>query len=402
MPRNTPERVSLQRNLALLFGISICRNLLFIVPVIVPYFADHIGLDFQAFLASEVVFAVTVAAMEVPSGWLADIWRRKSAIALGGGFMSAGLLTFLWADSFLTAAVGQVGMGVGISLMSGADSALLYDALQRHRQQRHFRRLEGRRHGLGLATVGLSAVVGGLMYEADPVWPVIATAVAVIGVVVCAMLIDEPERQPQVAVVPAGPVTTPTVFGPTTGVALIVLTGGILFASTNVSVWAQQAYFQAMALPASAFGLLMAVGSLCGGIAGWFGHHLDARIGAVRALAGLWLSLAVAFALAGASVGWSGVALLLLGWVAWGAGWPLLQTLLNRRVAARRRATVLSTASLAIRFGFIPLSTLVGWLSDHYGIGMGLTALSVWLLVGGGLVWLITRLNGPQPAPLAS
>ncbi|MDP6872960.1 MAG: hypothetical protein QF521_05490 [Alphaproteobacteria bacterium] len=57
-----------KRTVTLLYSIIICRSMVFIVPVIVLFFSQRIGLSFQEFLASESIFAATVVAMEVPSG----------------------------------------------------------------------------------------------------------------------------------------------------------------------------------------------------------------------------------------------------------------------------------------------------------------------------------------------
>ena len=123
----------------MLYGIIICRSMAFLVPVIVPFFAEEIGLSFQEFLGSEAIFVATVVVMEVPSGWLVDVWKRKGAIALGGLFSAMGVALFIPANSFADAALANGFMGIGISLFSGADSALLYDALRQHRQDGRYR-----------------------------------------------------------------------------------------------------------------------------------------------------------------------------------------------------------------------------------------------------------------------
>ena len=64
----TLPRDPTRRAVILLNGVIICRSMVFLVPVIVPYFALRIGLDFQEFLAAEAIFAAAVLGFEVPSG----------------------------------------------------------------------------------------------------------------------------------------------------------------------------------------------------------------------------------------------------------------------------------------------------------------------------------------------
>lgn len=55
-----------------------------------------------------------------------------------------------------------------------------------------------------------------------------------------------------------------------------------------------------------------------------------------------------------------GIALLLVGSVTWGAGFPLVQTLISQRVSSAYRATMLSAVNLAMKLVFIPLSAGIG------------------------------------------
>ena len=85
--------------------------------------------------------------------------------------------------------------------------------------------------------------------------------------------------------------------------------------------------------------------------------------------------------------------------VAWGAGWPLLQTIINRHVGPARRATILSIAGAAIRLCFIPLSAAIGWLAMGGGIGIALIGLSGILFIFGGsallLLWCLIGGHAP-------
>ena len=69
------------RNIALLNGFSAARSALFLLPVVVPYFGDHVGLSFRETLLTEAAFAATMVLTEVPSGWLAGHWRRKNVLS---------------------------------------------------------------------------------------------------------------------------------------------------------------------------------------------------------------------------------------------------------------------------------------------------------------------------------
>ena len=385
-----------RRTVLLLYGIIICRSMVFIVPVIVPYFALKIGLSFQEFLVSETIFAAVVVIMEVPSGWLADVWKRKGAIILGGLICAGGIALFIPASSFLDAAISKGLVGLGYSLFSGADSALLYDALRQHGQEGRFRVDEGRRHGFGLYAVALSSLAGAWLFTIDPELTVLGMVGAYLGTVGFALFLEEPERRQQ----PAPRARPGALISANRVVIVAIITTAILFSATSVAMWSQQPYYIALGIDVQWFGLLLALGFLIGGLGGQFGHHLDRWLGALPALAMLWAILVGAFVATGLWPGWGGVGLLLLGSAAWGAGWPQMQTIINQRVGSARRATVLSIAGAGIRLGFIPLSAIIGMLTTDHSIATAVLGLAgILFVLGGPALWLLWYEVGESATP---
>ena len=194
-----PKRTRLDRDIRLLNIAKTAHNAIFIMPVMVPYYQYQIGLTFQELLLGEAIFAIVIVAMEVPSGWLADVWRRKSVLQLGF-FLNVFCYLLLWlADGFWMAITAQALIGVGISFLSGADVALLYDRLAEEDKTDDFRRLEGQRHGLGLYGLAFASVIGGLLYVVLPDLPILLTALMEFIAGVCAILVTEPARRMKAA-----------------------------------------------------------------------------------------------------------------------------------------------------------------------------------------------------------
>ena len=89
--------------------------------------------------------------------------------------------------------------------------------------------------------------------------------------------------------------------------------------------------------------------------------------------------------------GWAGVFLLYGGALAFGFAQPALAGIVNRRIGAERRATLLSLVSFAVRAAFIPLSAVMGWLAAANGIASALLFLACFLVLGGGAAVLALR-----------
>ena len=117
---------SLHNNIRNLYLLGFFNSFMVINPVFVPLLQGH-SLSMNQVLQTQALFALTIALFEVPSGYIADIWGRRRAILLGSILAAVGFLCLLRADSFVDFLILEVIIGLGVSLVSGADLALLYD-----------------------------------------------------------------------------------------------------------------------------------------------------------------------------------------------------------------------------------------------------------------------------------
>ena len=80
----------MNRNIRLIYTHSIFTQMLFLLPVVVPYY-HSIGLSFRDFLLGEAFFSAVVLLAEVPSGWVSDVWKRRTTLMCGALFGMIGL-----------------------------------------------------------------------------------------------------------------------------------------------------------------------------------------------------------------------------------------------------------------------------------------------------------------------
>lgn len=388
----------LQRNLRLMDAYTIGTNMLFVLPVIMPYYRDQIGLGFREFLIGEAAFAATIVLLEVPTGWLSDVWQRKHTLALGFFFDLVGYACLLVADSLFMAVLAQMLIGIGISLCSGTNTAILYDSLLSAGREKEYRKREGRRMAIGFYTTAFSGVIGGLLYPLHHQLPVTLMTVTMLVAIVMACMLDEPERhKKRTAHHPLKDmaVTLRYALHGHAEVAFIIFFSAALFCSTKLIMWAQQPYYMAMKVPEAWYGVLMAAGFMLGGASSHFGHLLDGRLGPYRALAFFW---ALAFGVCLVTsfyLGWTGAALLMVaGTCIFGAAAPRVNEAINDHIDSSRRATILSTQNLMTSLLFIPVSTAIAHISGQGGVQTSLLGIAVWLSFAGlclGMFFLYRR-----------
>ncbi len=117
---------SLHNNIKIIYLMGFFHSFMVVIPLFVPLLQGY-GLSMSQVLQTQALFALTIAFCEVPSGYIADIWGRRRALLVGSVLNAVGFLSLIWADTFFDFLMYEVILGVGISLISGTDLAVLYD-----------------------------------------------------------------------------------------------------------------------------------------------------------------------------------------------------------------------------------------------------------------------------------
>ncbi len=393
------------RNIRLVTLYTLCLNAIFVIPVIVPYYREELGLGFREFMIGEAVFAAVIVLMEVPTGWLADIWTRKKTMLAG---MAVNIIGYFWlwrAQDFFDAVAAQAIIGVSVSLLSGTVSALLYDSLLSEGREEEYRRREGFRVGFGLYVVGAASLAGGFLYVIDPRLPALLSFLTSIAGLAVVLFISEPPRHRAPAHKNPFADMAQTVKYALHGhaeVAGIIILSAVLFAGTKTLMWSQQPYYEMLGVPTQWFGALCAMSFMLGGLGGHLGHVFDGRFRNVALLKFFMAWVCAVCVICALAPGYAAIPVLLTGSsLVFGLGWPRMQAAINNRVGSERRATILSAANLSISCVAIPLLAIIGQAEKAGGIAGALLFLAAIIAAGGvGGTLLIGRINGRrQPHP---
>ncbi len=122
-------------NIRYFIAFRVFFNARFYYPVFTILFLDF-GLTLEQFALLNVVWAITIVLLEVPSGALADIIGRRNLLVSTGVLMVAEISLLCFAPRgdvhllFVLFLVNRVLSGTAEAAASGADEALAYDALK--------------------------------------------------------------------------------------------------------------------------------------------------------------------------------------------------------------------------------------------------------------------------------
>ena len=277
-----------RRNIPKVYWLNFLWGFLLIQPVIVPFFQSR-GLAMTEVFAVQTAFSVTLCLLDVPTGYLSDLFGRKITLLLASALKGTGGVMLCIANGWLELAAAYVVIGVANSLFSGSDVALLYESVETlpEGDRPPSTALFGRRVSFSLAGATVSALVGG----ATAAWfsldvAIVANAVlAWAPLLICLTLKDAPRTQ----------VVRKThlqnfgrlgreLFAESRFVRAVVFATVLYTAAPVLSVYVFQAFWKSEGLSMALFGPLTAAFSLVGAFSGWFAHRFEKR----RARRGRW------------------------------------------------------------------------------------------------------------------
>ena len=124
---------------------------------------DNKGLSLAQISILLAIWSIPAVLLEIPTGVLADHWSRRNLMFLGCILKAACFFVWIFSEGFILYAVGFVLWGVGGSLRSGADEALLYDTLKVQGQEERFDVVLGRGHFISGISNLLASLLGGFV-----------------------------------------------------------------------------------------------------------------------------------------------------------------------------------------------------------------------------------------------
>ena len=167
-----------EKNILKIYSICFLQYMFFMAPIMIPFFMNWGGLSYTQIFMLQAWFVVVLFAMEVPTGAIADKFGRKFSISSGFILASLASLTYASYPHFWVFFLAETLWGTGISMISGADEALMYDTLKAMKKSSRSKEYFKRATMVTSLAIIVAAPIGGYMAS---IWglraPVLFTAV---------------------------------------------------------------------------------------------------------------------------------------------------------------------------------------------------------------------------------
>ncbi len=300
--------------------------------------------------------------------------------------MTAGFVDPMRGVSLGQFLLAELMWAVGASLISGADSAILYDTLLALGREKEYQKIEGHASFLGLSGAAAAAAVGGLVATAGLRLTFYLTAAALAVAVAAAIFLREPPRQRGGH--PRGEFYYLYKIGrfalyKNAEVRWLILFAALINGLGTVGFWLYQPYFELCRIPLPYFGVIFALFNVFAAFSGKIAFAVERAVGKRLALISLPVLLGASLAAMAAFVTPVGFLFVLFAQFVRGFSHPIIQDYINRHTWSDKRATVMSIKNMASRLTFIVTAPAIGAAVDGADVRLGLLLAAVGTVVGG-------------------
>jgi len=326
----------------------------------------------------------------VPSGYLADRIGYRITMVIGTVLGAIGWCAYVVTESFATAMIAEMTLAVGVSLVSGTDSAMLYESLRGLGREREFATWFSRMRASASAAEGSAALVGAWLYTQGARLPFVAQALIWLFNVVVVLAFVEPPRERGPQLKPLERCTMILRFAVRGAPRLRKLFALFLALSlpTYVMVWVLPVYLEQAGIAETLIGVIWAATSYATAFSAWLSPKLERRFGAMPVLAACVVALAVGYG------GMAAFTYAAWGWVFFfalcftrGAQNPILHHEEQELIPSSDRAALLSIKSLLFRGGFVIVGPVVGHAIDAHGIRIVMAVAGGLFVICAALAW---------------
>lgn len=360
---------SIQKNITALYIIKIAKWMNFVMPVIVLFYNSN-DMTMQDIFTLKAIYSFTLMFFEIPTGYFADVIGRRTSILLGTVLGVAGFLIYSFSFGFFQFVLAEIALGISMSLVSGADSAMLYDTLKAGNQQEKYIRIEGRISSAGNFGEALAGIIGGMIAVYSLRTPFfIQTAVSAMAIPAALML-----REPKVfsKQFQTGFMHIPKIIKEALQInkklKWTILLSSAIGASTLTMAWFAQPYFIMSGMEVAWFGVGWAVLNIAAGLGAFHAWRIEHKVGSKVMVIIIVAILATSFIAMSFAPLLPGFLILLIFYIFRGLATPTLRNYINNLTESGVRATVMSLRNFLIRLIFAVLGPFFGWLTDAYSL----------------------------------
>ena len=358
--------MNLKHNIIKLYLLKAVKWFMIVMPIIVLFFESK-GLSLTQIMILQGTYSLFVALFEIPSGFFADIYGRKNSLVIGSLLLFLGYIIFSFFSGFNEFLFAEMLLGIGGSLISGADSAILYDTLLEINEDKEYTKIEGRTYAIGNFSEGIAGVFGGFLAISSLNMPVYIQTIVMFLSIPIAMTLVEPKSSYKLAKNFSSIITVLNdTFIKNRKLKWYIVYSSSMGIATLSIAWFVQPFLLEIDTPIIYYGIIWAFLNFTAGITSYYSYIFSND----NLLIYISLMMIISLIMLGLYISYLGLIFIILIYLLRGVITPNLRNLINISSTSERRATVLSLRSFVIRISFAIIAPILGYITDSCEISI--------------------------------
>jgi len=350
-------RVSDKMALALLKWSEFFIYFMPILPVIVLAYQGK-GVTLGEFFLIQGLFRAVSFLMEIPSGYVSDVFSRKKVLLIGATIQFAAMVWLIWADGFYGVLLTEAGLGVAMALYSGTKEAYTFDLLKRMKRENQYVKENGNIRAFEQTGAFIGTLVGGTLFAISATLVLAIEAAFVLVAIPMIMLLPELSEVKRKTASTKNPLrdclslVKMSVKHPE--IKWLMIFPAIYGSFTMILYWILQPMMEASLVPVALFGLFVGINMGSRALYSKIAHRLLKFFGVKKLICLLIALVAIGFAAVIGAVNANDQMAIVYAITAFVAVIPATQTMvqlvfnnyIHKRIESNERGTVLSVAQM--------------------------------------------------------
>jgi|GEM_PF-1879227 len=387
------DKKKFEKNITLNYITSCLMWGRFFIPVLALfYIASQVPLEQFAIIMS--VFSLSILLLEIPTGVISDLIGRKKTLLLSRLMYIIEVYILAFHNGFLMFLIAKIISGIGVSLASGTDSALLFDSLKRLGRQKEHKKIFGISQTIMSVSMAFVFIIGAFLFSINAKLPAILTLPFMVAGFIFTFFFEEPYQNHKKinfknyvkhfkqAVV---------YFFKKAELRYLAFYSLVIGSAISAMQSFSSVYYENIAIPISLIGVCAFAASI---ITAWSSkktHSIEERIGERKSLYFVQIVTLIAVILMSLMMRYIGILFYFLIAFICGFYAITLNDYANKHVRTSHRATMLSINNMFDNIGVILFFPVMGYLIKEKSMSFSFFSFAVFIAVYLLILFLSSR-----------
>lgn len=373
----------MKRNIPLMYITGALVWVRFYIPVIALFYIAS-QVTFEEFTFIFAAFSLSILLFEIPSGVFADIVGKKNSLIVSRILYLVQLFIMAFFNGFWPLLIGQIVVGFGVSLTSGAREALMYDTLKKLKREKEHKRISGIAQSIAFGSTAFAFILGGVLFNIHYKLPVMLSIPFCVLAIILTFFLKEPYKSKK-------KVTFKNswnhmkegflYFANHSYLKYLAFFSLPVYGIIHVSLSASSVYLAEIMVPIYLIGVVAFVTSSIMAYMAKTAHTIEEKIGEKDSLFLVPLLLIVAVFTMSLMIDYVGVLFYLLIPLVFAYYTVVENHYVNAHISTSHRATMISIKNMFLNVGILLLFPIFGRIKENSSMSYGFIFLGVLLVV---------------------